>query len=52
MQPLLHCAIEKGLQQSSLPCTTTCFPVGDGGDGTGDLLTQSLNGNFSNKTVQ
>lgn len=44
-------AIEKGLQQSSLQCTTTCFPIGDGGDGTGDLLTHSLNGSFINTTV-
>jgi glycerate kinase len=44
-------AIEKGLQQSSLHCHTTCFPVGDGGDGTGDLLTHSVNGIFINATV-
>lgn len=44
-------AIEKGLQQSSLRCTTTCFPIGDGGDGTGDLLILSLNGIFINATV-
>lgn len=31
-------AIENGLHQSKLSCTTTCFPVGDGGDGTADLL--------------
>ena len=24
-------AIEKGLQESSLSCITTCFPIGDGG---------------------
>jgi glycerate kinase len=45
-------AIEKGLQQSSLSCTTTCFPIGDGGDGTGELLTHLLNGNFINAAVQ
>lgn len=44
-------AIEKGLQQSALVCNTICFPVGDGGDGTGDLLTHSLNGTFINATV-
>jgi glycerate kinase len=45
-------AIEKGLQQSSLICTTTCFPIGDGGDGTGRLLTQLCGGVFINETVQ
>ena len=39
-------AMEKGLQQSALHCTTRCFPVGDGGDGTGHLLTQLCNGVF------
>ena len=37
-------AIEEGLQKSKLKCTTTCFPVGDGGDGTGYLLTEKCNG--------
>ena len=37
-------AIYAGLQQSSLGCTCTCFPVADGGDGTGKLLLQKLNG--------
>jgi glycerate kinase len=36
-------AISNGLQQSSLKCTTTCFPVADGGDGTADLLIEYLN---------
>jgi glycerate kinase len=31
-------AIKDGLLQSSLKCTCTCFPVGDGGDGTAPLL--------------
>lgn len=31
-------AINKGLLQSKLNCTCTCFPVGDGGDGTAALL--------------
>lgn len=39
-------AIEKGLQQSNLSCTTQSFPIGDGGDGTGSLLTQSCGGIF------
>jgi glycerate 2-kinase len=35
-------AILKGLQESSLAFTAECFPVGDGGDGTGDLLMTRL----------
>ena len=31
-------AIQRGLLQSRLVATSECFPVGDGGDGTGDLL--------------
>lgn len=45
-------AIEKGLQKSTLSCTTQCFPVGDGGDGTGTLLTQVLQGIFIEETVK
>ena len=37
-------AIEKGLAASQLACTTTCFPVADGGDGTAALITQLCNG--------
>ena len=37
-------AISKGLLQSKLDCETICFPVGDGGDGTGVLLTTHFNG--------
>ena len=44
-------AIEKGLQESSLSCITTCFPIGDGGDGTGHLLTQIYDGVFINEPV-
>ena len=44
-------AIEKGLQESSLHCTTHCFPVGDGGDGTGHLLTVISEGVFINECV-
>ncbi|MGI8634407.1 MAG: glycerate kinase, partial [Segetibacter sp.] len=28
-------AIREGLMQSKLDCTCECFPIGDGGDGTG-----------------
>lgn len=37
-------AISMGLQQSKLNCETVCFPVGDGGDGTGALLVSHLGG--------
>jgi len=37
-------AIRQGLQSSRLKCTWECFPVGDGGDGTADLLIQRCNG--------
>ncbi|HET9745180.1 MAG TPA: glycerate kinase [Chitinophagaceae bacterium] len=33
-------AIQKGLLKSGLHCTCECFPVGDGGDGTGELIIQ------------
>jgi glycerate kinase len=35
-------AIEEGCKQSVLDCTTTRFPVADGGDGTGKLLAEYL----------
>ena len=35
-------AILRGLEQSRLDFTGECFPVGDGGDGTGDLLMKRL----------
>lgn len=31
-------AMQEGFQQSKLNCTCECFPVGDGGDGTGELI--------------
>src|ERR1700748_440343 len=37
-------AIEQGLQSSRLECTTECFPIADGGDGTGSLIIQSRKG--------
>jgi glycerate kinase len=37
-------AIKEGLENSRLKCTTECFPVGDGGDGTGILLSERLKG--------
>lgn len=35
-------AILRGLEESRLRFTAECFPVGDGGDGTGDLLIARL----------
>jgi glycerate kinase len=37
-------ALQQGLENSRLKATTECFPVGDGGDGTGDLLIERLGG--------
>ena len=39
-------AIEQGLKQSKLDCTTQCFPIADGGDGTGSLIIESCQGNI------
>jgi glycerate kinase len=41
-------AIEKGLLQSNLACTLECFPIGDGGDGTMDLLINKYEGTLVN----
>jgi glycerate kinase len=37
-------AIMEGLNQSCLACTVSCFPVGDGGDGTGRLILRRMDG--------
>ena len=37
-------ALQTGLQKSPLTCTCSCFPVADGGDGTGGLLIKHLSG--------
>ena len=37
-------AIKKGLLKSGLACECVCFPVGDGGDGTGELIIQHNKG--------
>lgn len=44
-------AIKKGLLRSKLDCHCTCFPVGDGGDGTGELIIQHSNGTVIPVTV-
>ena len=40
-------AIRDGLERSVLPCTCTCFPIGDGGDGTGELIIKKNSGELS-----
>ncbi|HTL08532.1 MAG TPA: glycerate kinase [Chitinophagaceae bacterium] len=40
-------ALREGLLQSRLQCSCECFPVGDGGDGTVDLLVHHCQGSFS-----
>jgi len=45
-------AIRKGLEQSKLGCTTTLFPIGDGGDGTGELIIQQLKGKLIKTRVK
>jgi glycerate kinase len=44
-------AIEDGLKQSKLDCTTQCFPIADGGDGTGSLIVESCKGKIVWKEV-
>jgi glycerate kinase len=41
-------AIRQGLLLSDLPCILQCFPIGDGGDGTGELIIHYLNGKILN----
>jgi glycerate kinase len=42
--PEVAAAIKKGLELSKLNCTTECFPIADGGDGTGSLIIEKCNG--------
>jgi glycerate kinase len=44
-------AIEQGLKLSRLNCTTTCFPIADGGDGTGSLIIKICKGTIISKEV-
>src|SRR6187402_2951855 len=44
-------ALQRGLLESSLDCTTECFPIADGGDGTGELILKKCNGTLVNATV-
>lgn len=45
-------AIRQGFMQSKLACTCECFPIGDGGDGTADLLIKKTGGTLVNTTVR
>jgi glycerate 2-kinase len=45
-------AINSGLHKSTLSCTTTCFPVADGGDGTAGLLIDHLGGQLIQAIVK
>ena len=49
--PQVAAAIELGLKQSQLACTTECFPIADGGDGTGNLIIERCRGEIINKEV-
>jgi glycerate kinase len=44
-------AIEQGLKLSKLDCTTECFPIADGGDGTGSLIIENRKGTIIHKEV-
>jgi len=44
-------AIQCGLQLSGLKCTSTCFPIADGGDGTGSLIIEHCKGAIIKKEV-
>jgi len=37
-------AIQEGLKRSGLNCTSECFPIADGGDGTGHLIVEKCGG--------
>src|SRR3546814_163850 len=44
-------AIQKGFLQSKLACNCTCFPIGDGGDGTGTLIIDNFKGEIIESSV-
>lgn len=44
-------AIQKGLHSSKLNCTTSCFPIADGGDGTASLIIKKCKGQKIKLTV-
>jgi len=44
-------AIQEGLRRSKAGATTECFPVADGGDGTGTLIIKKCKGTLSDAAV-
>jgi glycerate kinase len=44
-------AIQQGLVLSRLECTSECFPIADGGDGTGNLIVERCKGKIITKQV-
>ncbi len=44
-------AIKEGLEESKLQCAIDCFPVGDGGDGTAELIVKYYKGSTISTTV-
>jgi len=44
-------AIQNGLKLSKLKCSTACFPIADGGDGTGLLIIKKCKGKIVTKEV-
>ena len=45
-------AIKEGLIQSKFRCTCECFPIGDGGDGTGMLIIKKCSGELVDTITQ
>ena len=45
-------SIEQGLTTSKLSCTCECFPVGDGGNGTGKLIIDRMGGQLVTAQVK
>ena len=44
-------AISSGFQESRLDCVCECFPIGDGGDGTAELIIKKNHGEIVNVEV-
>jgi glycerate kinase len=49
--PQVAAAIQQGLKLSKLKCTSECFPIADGGDGTGRLIIETSRGTVIRKEV-
>jgi len=50
--PDVAASIQKGLAASQLSCTAECFPIGDGGNGTGRLIIERCKGTFIHVRVK